>query len=134
MCLSMFCLFGVFRPTREFFTHMETSRWPVMGCILTYARHLWPLSSEGFLACHIYYDMGHPVIMVISENPWHSHLLPSVWQRSYHYLFYFHCPFFKGSQLRNRENKFSIKLPWIKGIHLCWNTPCPFPNGDFEKE
>ena len=28
----LFCLFGVFRPTREFFTHMETSPLPVKGC------------------------------------------------------------------------------------------------------
>ena len=27
------------------------------------------------------------VYMVISEDPWHPHLLPSVWQWSYHYLF-----------------------------------------------
>ena len=26
------CLFWVYRPTREFFTHMETSPWPVKGC------------------------------------------------------------------------------------------------------
>ena len=43
--------------------------------ILTYARQL---SSEGSLACHTYCDKGHPFIMVISEDPWHSHLLPSV--------------------------------------------------------
>ena len=42
--------------------------------ILTYARHSWPLSSEGSLTCHIYYDTGHPFMMVISEDPWHSHL------------------------------------------------------------
>ena len=45
-----------------------------------YARHPWPLSSEGS-----YCDTGHPFIMVISEDPWQSHLLPSVWQC--HYLF-----------------------------------------------
>ena len=55
--------------------------------IFTYARHSWPLSSEGSLACKTYCDTGHPVIMVISEDPWHSHLLPSVWQLSCHYLF-----------------------------------------------
>ena len=27
-----FCLFGIFRPTREFFTHMETSPLLVKGC------------------------------------------------------------------------------------------------------
>ena len=26
------CLFGVYRPTREYFTHMETSPLPVKGC------------------------------------------------------------------------------------------------------
>ena len=53
-----FCLFGVFRPTRERFTHIETSLLPVKGLhILTYARHSWPLRSEGSLACHIYCNM-----------------------------------------------------------------------------
>ena len=46
--------------------------------ILTYARHSWPLSSEGSLACHTYCDTGHPFKMVISEDLWHSHLLSSV--------------------------------------------------------
>ena len=27
------CLFGGFHPTRELFTHMETSSWPVKGCL-----------------------------------------------------------------------------------------------------
>ena len=43
--------------------------------------------SKGSLACHTYYDPGHSFIMVILENPWHSHLLPNVWQWSCHYLF-----------------------------------------------
>ena len=42
--------------------------------ILTYTRHLWPLRSEGSLACHTYCDTGHPLVMVIFENPWHLHL------------------------------------------------------------
>ena len=54
---------------------------------LTYARHSWPLSSEGSLACHTYCDTGHLFIMVISEDPWHSNLMRSVWQWSCHYLF-----------------------------------------------
>ena len=40
--------------------------------ILTCARHSWPLSSEGSLACHAYCDTGHPFLMVISEDPWHT--------------------------------------------------------------
>ena len=41
--------------------------------ILTYARLSWSLSSEGSLTCHTYCDTGLPFIMVISEDPWHSH-------------------------------------------------------------
>ena len=48
--------------------------------ILTYARYSRPLSIEGSSACHTYCVTGHPFIMVISEEPWHSHLLPSVKQ------------------------------------------------------
>ena len=55
--------------------------------ILTYAQHSWILSSEGSLACHTYCDRGHLFTMVISEDPWHSHLLQSVYQWSCHYLF-----------------------------------------------
>ena len=46
--------------------------------ILTCARHSWPLSSEGYLAFHIYCDTGHPFLVVISKDPWHSHLLTGV--------------------------------------------------------
>ena len=47
--------------------------------ILTYARHLWPLSSEGSSACHTYCDTRHLFIMVaISKDPWYSHLLSSL--------------------------------------------------------
>ena len=55
--------------------------------ILTYARHSWPLSTEGSLTRHTQCDTGLPFIMVISEDSLHLHLLPSVWQWSCHYLF-----------------------------------------------
>ena len=45
---------------------------------VTYTRYSSPLSSEGFLTCHTFCDTGQPFKMVISEDPWHSHLLPSV--------------------------------------------------------
>ena len=41
----------------------------------------------GFLACHTYSDTGHPLITVISEDPWHSNLLLSGYQGRCHYLF-----------------------------------------------
>ena len=36
--------------------------------ILNNARHSWPLSSEGSLACHTYCVTGYPFIMVIPET------------------------------------------------------------------
>ena len=35
--------------------------------ILTYVQHSWPLSSEGSLACHTYWEMGHPFIIINSH-------------------------------------------------------------------
>ena len=64
------CLFvRVFRPTRESFTHMDTSLLPMNGCKvhILYARHSWPLNSDASLACHTYCDTGKLFIMV----PWH---------------------------------------------------------------
>ena len=54
--------------------------------ILTYNRHLWPLRIEVYLACNIYCETEHPLIMVISKDLWHSHLLLSFSQWSCHYL------------------------------------------------
>ena len=82
------CLFGVFVLIEKFslisgnitFTGVRLQ-------MLTYARHLWPFSIEDSLGCHNYCDTGHPFIMVISEDLWQPHLLPSVWHWSHHYLF-----------------------------------------------
>ena len=64
------CLFvRGFRPTRQFFTHMETTPLPIKGC------KCWPmLGTRGHWAvrvlrvCQAYCDKGHPFIMVISED------------------------------------------------------------------
>ena len=80
VCLFVFGL----RLTREIFTRQHY-RWRTT--ILTYTRHSWSFSIEGFFSCHIYCDTAHLFIMVISEDPWHSNLLPSVWQWSCHYMF-----------------------------------------------
>ena len=42
--------------------------------MLTYARHSWPLSSEGYLACRNLLWHGASVIIVISEDPWQTHI------------------------------------------------------------
>ena len=52
--------------------------------ILTYTRQSWPLSVEGSLSWHTYFDTGH-LFTIISENSWHSHLLPSVLHLNCHY-------------------------------------------------
>ena len=51
---------GVFLPTREFFTQMETSPLPVKGC------KIWPMLG----------NYGHWAVRVLTFI---SHLLPSVW-------------------------------------------------------
>ena len=79
------CFFGSFRPTQECFTHIyirhhtrrRTAKFELFSALI--AIEQW--------AYHTYCDTGYPFIMVISEVPWNSHLLPSVWQWSFHYLF-----------------------------------------------
>ena len=53
---------------------------------LTSARHSWPLSSEGSFACHTFCDTGHPIILVISEDPWKFLLKVWLWSCNYLYL------------------------------------------------
>ena len=80
-------MFVVFRLTREFFTHLGTSPLPWRGanfdlCSALMAIEQWVFFSVPHVMWH-----GHPFLMVISEDPWHSHLMPSVWQWSCHNLF-----------------------------------------------
>ena len=87
--LLSFCFFvkGFTSHSRIFNSYGNVTITSEGAQILTFARHAWPLSFEGSLACHTYFDTGHPFIMNTSEDPLHSHLLPSVWQWSCHYLF-----------------------------------------------
>ena len=55
--------------------------------ILTYARHLRPMSSEGSLACHTHCDKGHPFIWSYPRTRDTCTLMPRVWQWSCHYMF-----------------------------------------------
>ena len=79
------CL-GVFVPLENFslIWRYHHYRWLQL---LTYVWNLWPLSREGSLTCHTYFDTGQRFKMVISEDLLHSHLLSSVLQWSCHYLF-----------------------------------------------
>ena len=63
------CLVGWgFSSCSRNFIHLETSSLTVKDCKLVYARHLWQLSSEGYLTFHTYCVTGHPFIMDIPED------------------------------------------------------------------
>ena len=49
---------------------------------------LHPFEQRVFFSVPHHWDTGHAFIMVICEDPWHSHLMSSVWQWSCYYLFY----------------------------------------------
>ena len=75
-----FCLFvwSCYSHLRIFHSNRDVI---IAGEGLQIARHSVQ-SNVGSLACHPYCGAMHPFIMVICENPWHSYLLPSVWQWS----------------------------------------------------
>ena len=84
------CLFGVFRRTQYSYPIHSYEDVTITGeelKILKYAFELWPFSSEGPSVWHTYCDTGHLFMIVISDDPWHSHLLLNVLQSRYHYLF-----------------------------------------------
>ena len=54
------CLYGVFRPTREFFNSYGDVTIAGEGLqTLTYERHSWPLNSEGSSKANALTDMRH---------------------------------------------------------------------------
>ena len=83
------CLLS-FRPTPEFIHHMETSPLSMKGC------KFWPMYTAStvieewwFFSMTYMYLLWHVtfVLKMISEDPWHSHILPCIWQWSCHYIF-----------------------------------------------
>ena len=63
------CLFGFFSShSRIFHSYGDVTITDERLQFVTYARHLWPLSSKGSLACHTYCDTDHSFITVISED------------------------------------------------------------------
>ena len=76
-CFALICLFvcsGFSSYSKIFNSYGDVTISGEGLQILTYTRFLWPLSSEGSLACLSYCDTGLPFIKVIFEDPWHSHL------------------------------------------------------------
>ena len=117
-----FCLFwGILSHSRQILTHLETSPLPVKGS------KFWPmLGTNGHWAVNT--DMPHLLwhgptfYMVISEDSWHSHLLPCVWQWSYHHLFERLRSVPTGdrtSSSRMRGERYTSTPPWwLFSMHL----------------
>ena len=63
------CLFGVFRPTRDFSLLWRCHHCRRRAANFDLCSALMDLSNEGSVACHTYCDTGQPFIMVISEDP-----------------------------------------------------------------
>ena len=82
MFVILVCL-GVFVPLETFsrIWRRHHDRWRVANFDLCSA--LIAFDQWGYTYC----DTRHPFVMVISKDPWHSHLLSCVWQWSCPYLF-----------------------------------------------
>ena len=76
--LTRWCVW-IFRPTRVFFTHRLTSQLLVKGIYSTF------IAIELWVSCSVQHPLWHGASFY--DDSWHSHVLPSVWQWSCHYLF-----------------------------------------------
>ena len=132
-----FVLCGVFHPTPEIFTHMQTSLLPLKGWAwLTYARQSWPLSSEGSLACLSYFGTGHNghlrTLTPIAERLALELSLPFLRTRSVaagieHQTF--RLPGQRSERLRHRRGLNSVGfMETLKVAHLRWNMFISFSN------
>ena len=74
-----------------FSAHTKLSHWYVD---FTITIHIWPmLGTYGHWAVRVFFSVPHllshgaSIYNGLSEDPWHSQLLPSAWEWSCHYLF-----------------------------------------------
>ena len=79
------CLYVVCRPSRQLLTYTETSPMPMSGC-----RVRPMLGAYGHWVVRVLTRVTpttpwESYFKVISEIPWHPHLLPCVWQWNCHY-------------------------------------------------
>ena len=67
------CLSGIFRPTREFFTHSETSPMPVKGCNFDFCSALMAIEQLGFLSVpHLLWHVASVCNAHLRETDTHS--------------------------------------------------------------
>ena len=94
LCLWFFVPLGNF----SFIWRRYVCRWRAAN--FDQCSALMAIEQWGFFS-HAYCDTDHPFIMVISEDPWHSHVLLSVWQWNCHYLFLRHISIATGIRTPN---------------------------------
>jgi hypothetical protein len=125
------CLFIVLRPTRESFTHKETSPWPMKGCktvlrtyLLWHRASVFPGSFEG--PPHLITSTTHKGILRTYTNPDSygspsSHLLTTCkgMLRTYS------NPDPDGSTSCRSAIKFHIKA-WFSSVGWIYNKECYF--------
>ena len=67
LLVCLFVCVGLSSHSRIFHSYRDVTITSEELQMLTYARHSWPLTSEGSLKCRTYLDMGHPFRMVNSR-------------------------------------------------------------------
>ena len=67
---------------------LETSPLPVKGCKFDLCPALMAIEQWGFFSVPHLLWHGALIYNGHIQDPWHSHLMPSVWQWSCHYLFF----------------------------------------------
>ena len=123
----VFCLFGVFRPIPEFLTFMETSHcwWRAANVDLRSAR--MSIEQLRFFSVPQLLNTGHPYIMVITENPWHTYCWAFSWG-AVTTCFYDLCLSrlgFEHPTVRLRGER-SNRLHRLRGLNICALFKCLF--------
>ena len=103
--------------------YLETSTFLEKGCKYSTCSALMTVAQLGFFsALHLLFKT------VIPEDPWHSHLMPSVWQWSCHNLFndlgLSQLRFEHASLRREHSNplygeRLQNKTLLLKSLHIC---------------
>ena len=114
--VCLFVCMGFIAPLENFHSYWDVTITGEGLQILTYAQRSWTLRSERSSACHTYCGTGYPFIMIIYEDPWHLHLLPSFKQWGCHYLFLRHRSVAAGNRTPNPVSYTHLTLPTICSV------------------
>ena len=119
----LFVWLGFYVPLENFslIWRRHNYRWRAANfdlCSALMAIEQWEFFSMPHLLWH-----GHPFIMVISEDPWHLYLLPSVWQWSWHDLGMWRLGFEHPWNLPHARQTLLPTAPPRQTSHTDWSVP-----------